>query len=59
MYLSYIFYFKESTIITKNKQTKKKNRKQNKYKKKEYRNVEGKSLPISQSPPFFSCFLYN
>ena len=64
MYLSYIFHFKESTIIT----TTKKNKKQNKYKKK-YRNVEGKSLPIvfdyvlpiRQTSPSFSlslCFFF-
>ena len=54
MYLSYIFYFKESTIITTEKQ-------KSKQIKKKYRNVEGKSLPIVfdyvlpiwQSSPFF------
>ena len=40
MYLSYIFYFKESTIITTEKQKEK-----NKYKK-TYRHEEDKSLPI-------------
>ena len=39
MYLSYIFYFKESTIITTEKQKAKQIQKK-------YRNVEGKSLPI-------------
>ena len=63
MYLSYIFYFKEITIIIKKKQEKKQKAKQ--IQKKEYRNVEGKSLPvvfdyvlpISQSSPFFFSLL--
>ena len=46
MYLSYIFYFKESTIRTTEKQ------KAKQIQKKIYRNVEGKSLPIV----FFSFF---
>ena len=40
MYLSYIFYFKESTFVTREKQ------KANKDNKKIYRRVEGKPLPI-------------
>ena len=40
MYLSYIFYFKESTIMTTEKQ------KAKQIQEKIYRNVEGKSLPI-------------
>ena len=59
MYLSYIFYFKESTIITTEKQKAKQI--QNK---KTYRNVEEKLLPIlfdyvlpiRQSSPFFLLF---
>ena len=42
MYLSYIFYFKESTIIT----TEKQKAKQIQTKTKKYRNVESKPLPI-------------
>ena len=61
MYLSYIFYFKESTIITTKKTESKTNTK------KEYRNVEGKSLPvvfdyvlpIRQSSPFFFLFFFS
>ena len=57
MYLSYIFYFKESTIITTEKQKVKQIQKK-------YINVEDKSLPIvfdyvlpiTQSSPFFSLF---
>ena len=65
MYLSYIFYFKESTIIT---TTKTKTDKQKRITKKEYRNVEGKSLPvvfdfvlpieIKSLLLFFTCSLY-
>ena len=62
MYLSYIFYFKESTIVT----TEKQKAKQIQQKKKIYRNVEGKTLPIvfdyvlpiRQSSPFFSFFFF-
>ena len=39
MYHSYIFSFKESTTVTKDKE-------QNEYNKKIYSNVEDKSLPI-------------
>ncbi len=41
MYLSYIFYFKESTVVTTEKQKAKQIQQ-----KKIYRNVEGKPLPI-------------
>ena len=61
MYLSYIFYFEESTIITTEKQ------KAKQIQKKIYRNVEGKSLPIvfdyvlpiRQSSPFFVFFFFS